>query len=334
MKDISKLVLKHVNGHIPVEYQNHDAQEREAAVRAAFLKEVLGIEGEYSQKEFRRKFRANETRVYEVIEEILGDTVKGTDSNSFFNQFVSRHDLDAGDTTEWFVEGRNALIVSEMGPNFSMKRQRVEAGHAFQVLPRTYGISVYEQVERLASGRSTFEKFIELVREAVALKLEELAHTALAKSLANLPSNFVASGSYDESAILDVISKVESANGETPMLVGTRAAIAKLQNRSVLSENQKDEKARRGYSEYWNGVRCLTVDNFVKTGTFQEVLPNDVIYVMSGADRPIKLVTEGGEVIKSLSGTDTQDNTMSLTLTFKAGVACIHSDCLGKIVIV
>lgn len=334
MKTISNLIIRHVNGNVPVEYSQFDANEREVAVRQAFLKEI-GMDGAYSPRAFRKAYSKNEALIYEIVEEIIDDTVKGIDTNPFFNMFVERHDLLAGDTNEFVIKGKNALIVSETAGNFSVKRQRVESGQSFTVLPKTFTISVFEYVDRLAAGKSTFADFIQEVRDAVILKLEELAHTTLAKSLSNLPSAFVANGSYDEAAIMDVIERIQAVNQKMPILVGTRSGLARLQNKTVvgLSDAQRDQKARQGYVADWNGALCVAIDNFVKTGTHDLVLATNEIYVMSADDKPIKLTTEGGEVVKALSGTDTQDNTVSLTLQFKAGCACVHADVLGKIVI-
>ena len=334
MKPISTLIVRHMNGNVPMEYSQFTEIERESAVRTAFLKEI-GLEGAYSPKAFRKAYSKNESLVYEIIEEIVDDSVKGIDTNPFFNMFVQRHDLDAGDTNEFVIKGKGSLVVSETAANFSVKRQRVESGQSFTVLPKTFTVSAFEYVDRLAAGKTTFAEFVQEIRDAVILKLETLAHETLALSLSNLPSAFIANGTYDESAIMDVIELVSAVNQKTPILVGTRSSLAKLQNKTVvgLSDGQREQKARQGYVTDWNGSLCVAIDNFVKTGTHNLVMATNEIYVMSADDRPIKLTTESGEVVKSLSGTDTQDNTVSLTLQFKAGCACVHADVLGKIVI-
>ena len=130
-----------------------------------------------------------------------------------------------------------------------------------------------------------------------------------------------------------VASKVESVNGEAPIFVGTRAALAKLQNKTVvgLSDAQRDEKARKGYNTYWNGYECVELQNFVKRGTYDEVLSNDVIYVMGAQDRPIKTVLEGAQIVRELTGTEKADRSQEMTLQFKMGVAVVHSSVLGRV---
>ncbi len=332
MKDLSKVILAHVNGQTPAQYSDVEPAKREDAIRKAFLAE-LGLET-YSQKTFRKAFRKNEVAIYEVIEEIIADDIKGIDGNPFFNQFVETKNLDLGDTNEFFVEGANALIVSEIsGGNWNLKRQRVEGGASFMVYTKVYGIAIYDYVERVASGRVDFAKFIALVSKAVQDKIEDLAHSTLLVSLSKLPAEFQVSGSYDEEAILTMCSKVESANQEAPVLVGTKTALSKLQGRSTLpmSDTQLNERASKGFVTLWNSYRCIELTNNVRTGTFEEVLSNDEIYVMSADDKPVKLVLEGGEVVRENSGEEVVDRSMGLALMFKAGVACAHSKVLGRI---
>ena len=332
MNKLSEVILAHVNGQAPAEYSNIEPAKREDAIRKAFLAE-MGLET-YSQREFRKAFRKNEIAIYEIIEEIIADDIKGIDGNPFFSQFCEVKNLDLGDTQEFFVEGANSLIVSEIsGGNWNLKRQRVENGSAFMVYTKTYGVSVYDFVERVASGRCDFAKFIALVTEAVQLKIEELAHTTLLLSLSKLPAEFQVSGSYDEEAILGVCSKVQSVNQEEPILVGTKTALSKLQGRSLvaMSNEQLNERASKGYTTLWNSYTCVELTNNVKKGTFDEILSNNEIYVMSSNDKPIKVVLEGGEVVKENSGEEMVDRTMNLSVMFKAGVACAHSKVIGRI---
>ena len=173
-----------------------------------------------------------------------------------------------------------------------------------------------------------------MVAEAVELKIQEIAHTTLQASLDAIPSQFVFNGTYNEEGILAIASKVESVNAEAPILVGTKSALAKLQNKTVvgLSDAQRDEKARKGYLTSWNGYECVELQNFVRRGTFDEVLSNDTVYVMSaGGDRPCKVILEGAQVVRERSGMEKADRSQELTLQFKAGVAVVHSTVLGRI---
>ena len=332
MKDLTKVILAHVNGNVPAEYAEVSKKDREEAIRKAFLKQ-LGLET-YSAKEFRKAFRRHEVAVFELIETLISDSIKGVEGNAFLQQFCETKNIDLGDANSFWIEGANNLIVSEFsGNHYNIKRQRVEEGSEFIVSTRDYGISVYAYIEQVASGKIDWAKLISLVSEAVELKIQEVAHTTLKASLDAIPSSFVFNGSYNEEGIMAVASKVESVNGEAPILVGTRAALAKLQNKTVvgLSDAQRDEKARKGYNTYWNGYECVELQNFVKRGTYDEVLSNDTIFVMGAQDRCVKVVLEGGEIVRELTGTEKADRSQEMTLQFKMGVAVVHSDVLGRI---
>ena len=332
MKDLAKVILAHVNGNVPAEYAEVSKHDREEAIRKAFLKQ-LGLET-YSQKEFRKAFRRHEVAVFELIEDIISDSIKGVEGNVFFQQFCETKNIDLGDANSFWIEGANNLIVSEFsGNHYNIKRQRVEEGSEFIVSTRDYGVSIYAYIEQVASGKIDWAKLVTLVSEAIELKIQEVAHTTLKSSLEAIPSSFTFSGSYNEEGIMAVASRVESANGEAPIFVGTRQALSKLQNKTVvgLSDAQKDEKARKGYLTHWNGFECVQLDNFLKRGTYNEVLSNDDIHIMAKGDTPVKVVLEGAQVVRELTGTEKADRSQEMTVQFKMGVAVVHSNVLGKI---
>ena len=334
MNKVSKLILAHVAGNVPVEYSEFTKDQREEAVRSVFLKEI-GLEGAYSAKAFRRAFNGNKEKVYQIVEEVIGNGVHGLDRHPFFNKFVQHRDLEAGQSASFVIKTKNSIIVSEAAANFSMKRQRVENGYSIQVLPRVYNVSIYDMCDRIAAGQSTFEEMIVSVREAITSKLEEICHTALASSLASLPAGFVANGSYDEAAIMDVIEKVESINEKQAIIVGPKSALARLQNKTVvgLSDAQRDEKAKYGFVKEWNGVLCVALDNIAKTGTHDLLLPNDELIIMATDSKPVLMTTEGTEINREISGVNSQDNSLTLAVMLRAGVAVAHADVIGRVVI-
>ena len=330
MNQVAKLINAHISGNVPVEYSNFTTQEREAAVHAVFMKEI-GLEGGYTPKAFRKSFSKHKDAIYEIIESVVGD-VKGLDQHPMFSRFVEIHNLDHGQTTSFIYRGRNNITVSETARNFSVKRQRVSNGQSFTVTPRTYDVAVYDMVDRLAAGLSTFEEMASAIREAVSKKLEEICYTALAQSLNNLPSAFVANGSYDENQIIDLVEKVESINQKPAILVGTRSALSRLQGKTPLVSNEQlNERARNGYVADWNGSLCVAIENIAKTGSHELLLPQDQILVLSTDDKPIRLVMSGSEVRREISGVNTQDNSMTLAMFFEAGVAVLHDNVIGKI---
>ena len=66
MKDLTKVILAHVNGNVPAEYAEVSKKDREEAIRKAFLKQ-LGLET-YSAKEFKKASLGIPDAVMEVLE--------------------------------------------------------------------------------------------------------------------------------------------------------------------------------------------------------------------------------------------------------------------------
>lgn len=335
--EIAQIIYDNYRGneYIPTEFSTMDKTAREDVIRKKIFK-VLGLES-FEPKKFRKAVRAHKAEVFNIIEELADQImIDGTyQKNAFFNQFVEIKNLALGDKNEFYVEGANRLEVSEFsGNHFDLKRRRIDVGQVFSVDTTYYGVKIYEEFERIMSGRADFAKLISYIIDAVNLKLADLAYTTFNASLANLPAQFQAVGTYNQDAIVEVLEHVKASNQADPLLVGTRTALAKLQDKSVLpmSNNLADERNANGFLEVWNGYKCMEIKQGQKLGSFDFTMDTDKIYVLIGGDKLVKMVLEGETIVKETAdGQSNADRSSEYTLEFKAGVACSFSNMVGFI---
>lgn len=337
MNDIVKLMVDTHKGIVPTQYANTTKMEREDAIRKALF-EVIGAT-EYGTKEYRQAMRRNKVAIYEIIEEVINETVVNGDQvrDAFYDMFAETRNLALGDKNEFYVEGANTLALAKYsGGHFNIKRHRVDMGQAFQVEVSDYGIAVYEYFDRFLAGRCDLARLIALAQEAVNKGISEAIYSTFNDALANLPSQFVYNGSYNESGILGAIAHVEAQKGQVPVLVGTRAALAKLQGKETawISDDMKNKKNNLGYMEMWNGYRCIELKQFHKQGTFDFIFDDTKILVLPADAKLVKLVFEGDtRVVEITEQGDNADNTLQTTIALKFGVAVAYSDLIGTITI-
>lgn len=337
MGNLGKLIYDSAVGRrIPTEYSNKT--EREDAIRQSLF-EVLGVD-KYEKHSFRKAMRKHKNEVYEIIEEVTSQVMIDGDftKDAFFMQFVDLRNLAIGDENRFYIEGGHALEVAEFsGSHFNIKRRRYDAGETFTVSTKYFGISVYEYIDRIASGRVDFAVLINDMTVAINKKLAELAQTTFASALANLPAEFKNAGNYDEEALLAIPQHVQAETGIKPYALGTATALRKLQgikDVGMYSNEMKDSVNNNGFLPIWNGYVCMEIPQGHKVGTFDFTMDDKVVYFFTGGEKPVKMVVEGEtEVVEkgaTWDGAMNADKSVEQTLAYKAGATVAYNKLLGK----
>lgn len=340
MAKLGYLIYESAMNKVPTEYSSLSVKEREDAIREKMF-EVLGID-KYEKKSFRRAMRKHSAEVYEIVEDVATQILNNGDyaKNEFFNTFVELKNEALGDTNEFYIEGENSLEVVEFsGSHFNANRKRYDAGEKFGVEVKDYIVSCFEYAERIASGRVDFAKIIADMTVAINDKLSETAQTTFAAALAHLPSVFTLSGSFVEQDILTLAAHVQASTGEKPYAIGTAVALSKLQGKKDLSSyssNMKEELNRNGRLSIWNGITCVELAQGHKKGTFDFTMDDNVVYFLSGGEKPVKMFLEGDaeyrEVGATWDGRENADKSVEQEITYKAGCAVMYNKMLGKVV--
>lgn len=335
MSGLAKVIYNVYKNNIPTEYVDMSGADRDEAIRKEIFK-ILGLES-YSRKEFRQAWRQHKNEVYNLIEELCDQVMVDGEAirDAFFNQFVETRNLALGDKNEFYVEGENELeLVEFSGSHFDLRRTRIDVGQNFSVGVKNYGIKVYEYFERVMAGRCDFAKLVELIAVAINKKMAELARETMTAALANLPAVYNHNGSYNEDAIMQLIAHVEAATGEAPRLVGTKTAIRRLQGvvDTKWSNDMKNERNQNGFITTWNGYSCVELQQSHAKGNETFLMPDDTIYVLTGNDKPVKMVFEGDTEVKEISdGVTNADRTVEQVVTLKMGASVIYNKMLGVI---
>lgn len=336
MKNLGKVIYEHATGKV-TEYSNYTQSEREEAINKAFF-EAIGMPNGYTNKrEFKKAMRKNETAMFEIIEEIIDGIANDFDAQgALAERFTEERFLDLGDTNEFYAEGGDELeVVEYSGAHWDVERQRLDAFSSFTVTPKSYIISVYEYVDRVASGRADWSYLVSKVAEAIAKKKREIVHTTLVAGFNAIGAQpFHYSGVYNENQVLSVVAHVEAGNGQKPVLVGTKTALARLQG--MTTEAYGNEKNAKGFVSNWMGYECIELTNALDISQHANVgdqlqLPKDQIYVVSGTEKFIKVVNEGAEVSRERTGEQMADMSQELTVRVKFGVATVYNSYVGRL---
>lgn len=307
--------------------QQYSKSEGNEVMRKAFV-EILGTD-----KPDFRQFRKHKIEVFEIIEEVLEQTITDGMATPFFEQFVEYRDLNLGDTNEFYVEDRTMLTVARhSGNHWDIRRQKLNIGDTFTVQTEPMVAAVYTDFKRFLAGRIDWDAFISKVGQAFAQELNDRIHTEFMATINYLPAGFKETGTFAEDKLLSIAEHVQAANqGSDLIIAGTKTALSKLSGVETLSEGMKDQLNRNGVLQFWKGYALLPIPQSHKPNTFEFAIENDRLIVLPANAKPIKVVKEGMPMVKEVSdGLTNQDMSMEYKFISQYGVATVFNLLYGQ----
>ena len=294
MKDIIKVAVDAYHGNVE---QYSVGQSMELLQKA--LIEANGGNTTLNYKNIRD---GKCSGLFTLIEEVLSRTVvEGLQGDEYFNTLVDFRNVAEGDKNLFVVEDSNLFVVSEAADGTQgIRRQRL-GGVSETSIPTTLNVvKIYEELNRVLSGRVDFNQFINKVAESFRQKLLNDIYALWSNATAQEfggTTYFPAAGAYDEEELLDLIAHVEAAAGGKPAtIIGTKKAVRNL-DITPLGDKAKDDLYNLGYAGKFYGTPVVVTPQRHKTGTTEFVMSDDILTIIAGDDKPIKCVYEGNPIV-------------------------------------
>ena len=283
MNDIVKLAVDAYHGNV----EKYSVKQSMDVLRQA----LVDANGGSTTLDYK-KIRDGECKgLFTLIETILTRTVvEGLQGNEFFNAMVDFRNVNEGDKNLFIVEDDNLFVVAEAADGTQgIRRQRLGGSTETSIPTKLHVVKIYEEMNRVLSGRVDFNHFINKVAESVRQQLLNEIYTlwsgATAEQMGGV-TYFPNAGAYDEDELLDLISHVEAAaGGKTATIVGTKKAIRNLKS-AIVSDNAKNDLYNMGYYGKFYGTPAVVVPQRHKVGSSEFVMDDDVLTIIAGDDKP------------------------------------------------
>ena len=181
-----------------------------------------------------------------------------------------------------------------------IRRQRLSGISEVSIPTSLKVVKIYEELNRVLSGRVDFNTFISKVAESFRQKLlndvYSLWSTATADDFGGV-TYFPTAGAYDEEELLDLIAHVEAAaHGKPATLIGTKKAVRNLAP-SIQGTDSKSDLYNLGYYGKFYGTPVVVTPQRHKIGSTEFTLADDMLTIIAGDDKPIKCVYEGDPIV-------------------------------------
>ncbi len=294
MKDIVKLAVDAYHGNV----EKYSVGQSMELLRQALV-EANGGSTTLNYKSIRDG-KCN--GLFTLLEEVLSRTVvEGLTGDEYFNALVDFRNVAEGDKNVFIVEDSNLFVVSEAADGTQgVRRQRLGGSTEVSIPTSLKIVKIYEELNRVLSGRVDFNHFISKVAESFRQKLLNdvytLWSTATAQDLGGV-TYFPTAGVYNEDELLELIAHVEAAAGGKPAtIVGTKKAIRNL-DITPFGDKGKEDLYNLGYVGKFYGTPVVVTPQRHKVGTTEFALADDVLTIIAGDDKPIKCVYEGNPIV-------------------------------------
>lgn len=266
--------------------------------------------------------------LFTLIEEILSRTiVEGLQGDEYFNALVDFRNVAEGDKNIFVVEDSNLFVVAEAADGTQgIRRQRLGGTSEVSIPTSLKVVKIYDEMNRVLSGRVDFNTFINKVAESFRQQLLNDIYTlwsgATATDFGGV-TYFPTAGAYDEDELLDLIAHVEAAaNGRTATIIGTKKAVRNLAP-SIQGNDSESDIYNLGYYGKFYGTPVMVTPQRHKIGSTKFTLDDNILTIIAGDDKPIKCVYEGNPIVLMGDPMTTGDLTQEYLYGEKYGMGIV-----------
>lgn len=326
MQELTQLILDSYHG-------TGEAQKYSKAQNVRTIREALiDLNNGKTSIDYRDIRDGKCSGLFTLIEEVIEEVVEsGMQGNEFFTTFVEEKNIGKGDENLFVVKKNQYFKIAEIAPGTQgLRRQRLNPGETFTVPMAYRGVRIFEEMDRVLSGRTDMSDMINTVSRSIEKdKLDRIYTLWSGLTQTTLGSTYYpTAGTYSEEALVDLIAHVEAATGGSAMLIGSIQALRKL-GTALVPDSAREDMYNFGYVGRFNGTPTIKVDQRHQVGTDTFIFPTNKIYVVGTEDRPIKYVTRGDMIIKESSFLDNADLTQEYLCIYEDGISWVSASKMG-----
>lgn len=329
-KEMIKLAIDLAKGKV----EKFSASESNEVLRKAFAEIAEYTEG-MSDKEARKAFRRNKTRIFEILEEVINETIHEGLSNQL-QDLAEYRNLAWGDQNLFKVPANNIFRVALVSDgNSNIRRQRLRDGQEFTVSLDTYAVKIGEDFHRFLANRVDWSELMNGVAESFKRDLTQRIFDAVMNSYGEYGSiyhrTFTSSDSLTANDIVEIAMHIEARTNEKVGIYGTKLALASLPQENI-TEAVQNAINESGYYGKIKGIPMYEIAQAHKYGTDEFAVDNNFVLLLpTNKDKMIKVVNEGDAVIQDQQGGQTADMMQEYFIANRFGIAVICTKAFGFI---
>ena len=264
--------------------------------------------------DYKAMRRGQNQEVFAILEELIPVVIhEGLVGDEYFMNLVDYRNVAEGDQNNFLVEDDNLFVVSRAANGTqAIRRQRLGGVTETPIETDLFIVKIYEELNRILAGKVDFNVFVNKVAESfrrdMLNKIYALWSNATAAQMGGT-AYFPAAGTYNEDAMLELIAHVEAAAGSKATIIGTKKALRNLKE-GIFTDPAaaaKDEIHSLGYFGKFYGTPCVEIPQRHQVGSTNFLMNDNILTIVAGDDKPIKVVREGEGIVHLGDPFDNQD---------------------------
>lgn len=312
--------------------QNFSLEESNETLRNAF-KDLMEFTDEDNGGISRKTLRRHKTEIFEILEEIINETLQEGLRDQFSGFAEYRH-MAWGDTNKFTTPSHDAFRVALVSDgNANLRRQRLTEGQEFFVDLDTYAIKIGEDFHRFLAGRVQWADLMANIAVSFQRDLTYRIFDAVMRSYGDYNTKYHWSGTLTEDQLIVLAMHIEARTNESVVVYGTKLALRQLAPSSgMLTDEMRTYRNRVGYYGEIAGIELREIQQSHKYGKDEFAIDNNMLLVLpSNAEKMVKVVNEGDAIIQDHNGGVTSDMMAEYFIANKFGVGIITSKVFGFI---
>lgn len=267
------------------------AKDANEVLRAEFLEHIGTDNIDFNT------YRKHKYEIFEIIQETITPIINNNIEQAM-SGYAEVHNLDWGDTIVFDITNPELFEVAVIADGTGdLRRQRIENGR-LPVNVETLGVAIYDEFYRFLAGRINWGELVNKVVRSMEKEIATRVHTALFGAYADIDTEFKYSGSFNEDAFLEVLTRVETLYGSA-MIVGTQAAVRKIKpDYNAYSDQMKNERNNLGYVAKYMSYDVVIIPQSFNPGTYDYAINDDYLLILpNNGEKFVKIVNEGTAII-------------------------------------
>ena len=249
---------------------------------------------------YKHWMKRNADAMFEIIEEVV-TAVHNEITLDAFGGLVEVETFDIGDKKEFIVENPDLFDVALKATGVkTVARQRIYdrkvPTEAFAL-----GVKIYAEMFDFLTGKINWTNFVDKVAKSFDRKIATLATATMFGAYDGLAADFkheVNAAGLGEK-LRDIIVKVADNTGYDVQIVGTRQAIAKIENVGVLVADDVADRRNFGYVKVFEGTPIVELPNYYDKEVKAFDVPTDMLLILPNDGKGlVKLGYEGSLTVE------------------------------------
>ena len=288
------------------------------------------------KSKYKNWMKRNSDALFEIMTELV-TPIQNELTMQAFGDLVDVQTFDVGDKKEFLVENPDLFDVQLKATGVhTVARQRIH-DRKVQTEGFDLGVKIYAELFDFLTGKINWSKFVNKVAKSFDRKVCTLVTGTMfgAYDTAGNGDFCKQTNAAGLQAILDdLIAKVGDNAGAEVRIVGTKQALAKIDNVGTVVLDDIDEKRRFGHVSVYKGCALTELPNYYDKDLKAFDIPTDMLMVLPvDGEGLVKLGYEGElEIEETTEGRRDYQLEMEMNRRLHLGVAVANVYGMIKIV--